>query len=177
MDARQAKDITEKLKGVFPNASHWQMSYFFEEWTKNLLSLNHYKALGALEKAIKTCKYCPNIAEFNELYNSIPFEVVDINIECPICDGRGFVLYTKEWEGRPYEFAAYCDRCEASENFRYDGRTISKDKGKTDFYIEPISNCKTVVRETEPPKNNERFNKTIEMLQQKFNMPEVKFYE
>lgn len=178
MDGKQAKEVSNKLKGVFQNSNHWGMTVFYQEWTKNLLTLNYSKALKAVDIAIKTCKYCPNIAEFNEIYNNVKIETEEAKIDCKICNGIGVYLLTKVIEGLPYQFAAYCDKCSAGSRFKYDGRIHSGER-KSDFYTKSISEYAGMLEASmnEQKESKEYMDENIKKLTNKFNMPEVKCYE
>lgn len=57
-------------------------------------------------------------------------------MSCDICRGRGFVLETRIINELPYEFMLHCE-CSVGNWWRYDGRTISKDKSL--FFINSVS--------------------------------------
>ena len=45
-------------------------------------------------------------------------------------------VFRKIIEGRKYEYVAYCDKCNAGLNYKYDGSQLER---RSNFYIAPIS--------------------------------------
>lgn len=181
MDAKQAIQITERLQGAFPGASHWNVKAFCDEWMQNLLRLNYDRAFEATERAVKEARYCPNIGEFNAYYYQIRVTNKEYFVQCSHCDGNGFVIFKKLWEGRMYDFAAYCDKCRAGERFNYNGTQLKSNK--SDYYTNPFSAYgmqEESTKRVQAPKSAEEcrsVTKILENITKNMEIPEVKQYE
>ncbi len=168
MDRKQSNELTAKLRGVFPNTNLFNTNAYQEAWTKFLQSLSYKRAYKALDNAILQCKYCPNIAEFNEIYDATPDEMAtQERTDCKICDGNGFKIFTKLVEKRPHEYIAYCDKCSAGMNYKYDGSQMER---KSKYYTVPISFYADIVemeKQHATPEKNEVVEKIRLIAEQK----------
>lgn len=163
MDRKQTTELTAKLRGVFPNTNLFNTTAYQESWTKFLQTLSYKRAYKALDNAILQCKYCPNIAEFKEIYDETPDEMaIQEKTDCKICDGNGFKIFTKLLDKRPYEYVAYCDKCSAGMNYKYDGTQMER---KSNYYTVPISFYVDTV-ELEQQEAKPAKNETVEKIRQ-----------
>lgn len=82
-------------------------------------------------------KFMPKVAEIVELNNATKEEKeIKARIECPICDGCGYITVFRKNDGVLYEFAYVCD-CGNEE--KYDGSKLKDTKHRTPFYTPSIT--------------------------------------
>lgn len=124
-------------------------------YLNQLLQFDYELCEKALNELIKTNKYCPTIAEISEKTKQLTIaemkareidEAIKNNKECPICEGKGFVVVTQElksnsWQGKKLktQHVAYCDKCAQGEKYKFDGRTIASKDHRTEYYSLPYS--------------------------------------
>lgn len=100
-------------------------SYYDKEYTKEQrqimfeemkdFKLERYKKV--ISAVIRKSKYLPKVADLLEANAELIHEnIVENNkVDCPICNGEGYVYYTKIIEKMEYNYACRCT-CENGRN-------------------------------------------------------------
>jgi len=84
-----------------------------------------------------------------------------MSVKCWVCMDRGHVFYWQKWNGLSYEYAAYCDKCEAGRKQCYDGRNLEKSYLRNPYFTPPIS--QVVDADEIARKNKEEYDKNENM--------------
>lgn len=124
--------ITSRLKSCF----QWHKMDDEEsakEYTKVLYKLDYKTINDYISNKITTDS--TNAPTISELYGATKKERTEVtNREyCYYCNDVGTILYTRTIEGRDYQYAAACPKCEKGRASLYDGQN-SKDH-KTNYVI------------------------------------------
>lgn len=135
--------------GEFIEATTRLENYYGKEYTNEQRKIM-FSELGHLDIAryrklisavLRKCKYLPRIVDFieadkEEPYNTDKTEVPKEKIDCPICNGTGYVIYKKKLKDGDreliYDYAAIC-RCGNAK--QYKGWEIQDTKHRSNYYI------------------------------------------
>ena len=135
--------------GEFIEATTRLENYYGKEYTSEQRKIM-FSELGHLDIAryrklisavLRKCKYLPRIVDFieadkEEPYNTDKTEVPKEKIDCPICNGTGYVIYKKKLKDGDreliYDYAAIC-RCGNAK--QYKGWEIQDTKHRSNYYI------------------------------------------
>lgn len=134
--------------GEFIEATTRLENYYSKEYTNEQRKIM-FSELGHLDIAryrklvsavLRKCKYLPRIVDFieadkEEPYNTEKTEEAKEKIDCPICNGTGYVIYKKKVKDGDreliYDYAAIC-RCGNAK--QYKGWEIQDTKHRSNYY-------------------------------------------
>ena len=104
-------DITEKMEKYYQEQYNAEQRKFIYDAVKNMTK-ERYELL--IQKAIKSCKYLPKVANLLEIEQGLPREEIKQKekVKCKICGGSGIVPYIKKIKNGdteiPYQYVARC---------------------------------------------------------------------
>lgn len=123
---------TEELENFYEkklNATQTQV--WFEE-LKNY-AVEKYKK--TLQQLFKTSQYRPTLDLVLKTIKNLKSEVIEKEkVECKLCKGTGYLLYTKKIDNTDYTYACLCN-CENAKGLEYDGRALADKERRSDFYL------------------------------------------
>lgn len=131
-------EVTGRLEKYFGKEyTNQQRKIMFSELAH--LDISRYRKL--VSAVLRKCKYLPRISDFIEADREEPFvgdktEEVQEKIDCPICNGTGYVIYKKKIQDGDreliYDYAALCKCGNAKQ---YKGCEIQDTKHRSNYYI------------------------------------------
>lgn len=142
MDETQAKKIIMRLRGGFNvNFNPLNEVHVQKEYLLAIQSLDYDIMNEVITRLIRAdSDKVPSIScLLQEYHKGNQKRMQPIETDCKYCNGKGFMLITKIIDDFPYEYIAYCDRCEAGEQYKYDGRKCRDKRYQTNYVINPIS--------------------------------------
>ncbi len=141
MTHTQAKELVIKLASTYANSKFDSIKR--QSYVEALEELDHATVTLAIKKLIKTNRFCPAIAEINDLYIAIKKNEIRYlptskksDTTCNVCEGYGRIVKDRTVNNMPYPYVFHC-LCPAGKPWAYDGSKISENR--SDFYVAPIN--------------------------------------
>lgn len=103
-------------------------------WYDNLKFLSVKRFRYIISEIYRINSYMPKLADVLKMHKDIPYKPPEEEKSkeyCKKCNNTGIIFYTKEIEGKPYQYACACT-CNRQS---YDGRKIKEEKDRSDFYL------------------------------------------
>ena len=133
-------------------------------WYNNLKTLSLERFNYIISIIYKTSKFMPKLADILQINKQIPYEN---SIEpkkkigkCNKCNGTGYIIYTKEVDGKEYQYAMVCD-CGRQE--RYSGKDCENAMNQSKYYIPTLQ--ETGLKYTPRVYSKEEIIKSMNMIQ------------
>lgn len=136
--ASNYKDISEKDDD--------QKRMMVNTWLECLKDIECEFVMKAIKYIMLTKIFTPTISEVRE--SALEYKRANMENQpklpqgkCDKCNGTGFALFKRKEFGNEYQYIARCE-CVAGEKYNYDGRVLSDERNRSEYYIRKISDIK-----------------------------------
>jgi hypothetical protein len=145
MTNKQSCAMVDRLRAIFPNGERFFADkQRLVEYSQEFAQMEYAFCEKAINSLKRKLAFMPSIAELWQEYEAVNPRVTQ-NIEnsepCHVCSNNGFVVIIKKMANGDktleYPTILHCDKCQKGQEYRYDGREVTKNKSK--YFVEPIS--------------------------------------
>jgi len=135
MQINEFIDETADLEKYYDKElDEFQRKIWFDELKE--ISLPRYRQI--IREILRTSKFMPKLSDVLETSRNMAYKTentIQESVECLKCNSTGIIVYTKVFEGIPYQFAARCT-CKNGDRYKYDGKKVHEHKSS--YYIPSI---------------------------------------
>lgn len=103
-------------------------------WYDELKLFTAEKYERAVRQACKSLQYKPTLSQILDIIRTIKGTQEQESVKCNLCNGTGYLTYTKVIYGHEYEYACLCT-CQNAKGKEYDGTKIADKEHRSQYYI------------------------------------------